>query len=122
MRYPLRASVVYQWRDSNGMERSGRGWTRDVSEEGVLVSSEDRPALGELVDLVLRLPTMRSPIPAPALRMDMKARVIRLVTDAGEGRNLGFAARRGECAGAMEGKSHGSTLSYQSLAAGPRAN
>ena len=122
MRYPLRASVVYRWRDSDGMRRCGRGWTQDVSEEGVLVCSENCPAVGELLDLVLRVPTLRKPAPAPALRMDMKAKVIRILNDTGERKNLGFAARRRDGAGAMESKSERPTLPYHVLAVGPRAN
>jgi hypothetical protein len=122
MRYPLRASVVYRWRDTAGMRRCGRGWTQDVSEEGVLVCSEDCPAVGELLDLVLRVPTLRKPVPAPPLRMDMKAKVIRILNDTGERKNLGFAARRRDGAGAKEGKSERPTLPYQAFAVGPRAN
>ena len=122
MRYPLRASVVYRWRDSDGMRRSGRGWTQDVSEEGVLVCSEDCPAVGELLDLALRVPTLRTPVPAPALRMDMKAKVIRILSEAGEGKNLGFAARRRDGARALESKSERPTLPYRALALGLRAN
>ena len=122
MRYPLRASVVYRWRDSDGMRRCGRGWTQDVSEEGVLVCSENCPAVGELLDVALRVPTLRTPVPAPALRMDMKAKVIRILSEAGEGKNLGFAARRRDGARALESKSERPTLPYRALALGLRAN
>ena len=105
MRYPLRASVIYRWRDGDGMERRGKGWTHDLSEEGVMVSSDNCPALGEPVDLVLRVPTTRSPMPAPALRMNMKARVVRLESPGAEGKNLGFAVHRRDCAGALESTS-----------------
>lgn len=94
MRYPLRASIVYRWRDGEGMERRGRGWTQDISEEGVLVSSENCPAVGDSVDLILRVPSLRSPVPAPTLRMDMSAKVVRVLTDAQDGKNLGFAVRK----------------------------
>jgi len=122
MRYPLRASVVYRWRDSDGTRRCGRGWTQDVSEGGVLVCSENCPAVGELLDLALRVPTLRTPVPAPALRMDMKAKVIRILNDTGEGKNLGFAARRRDGAGAMESKSEHPTLPFHAVALGLRAN
>jgi len=122
MRYPLRASVAYRWRDANGTERCGRGWTQDLSEEGVMVSSDNCPALGEPVDLVLRVPTTRSPMPAPALRMNMKARVVRLESPGAEGKNLGFAVHSRDCAGPMESKSQRSTLSYLGSGAGLRAN
>lgn len=94
MRYPLRASIVYRWRDEKGIERRGRGWTQDVSEEGVLVSSDNCPAVGDCVDLILRVPSLRTPVPAPTLRMDMNAKVVRVLTDAHEGKNLGFAVRK----------------------------
>jgi hypothetical protein len=122
MRYPLRAAVVYRWRDADGTERCGRGRTQDLSEEGVMVSSENCPAVGEPVDLVLRVPTTRSPVPAPPLRMNMKARVVRLQGEGTEGKNLGFAVHRWDCAGATESKSQRPTLSYVGLGAGLRAN
>jgi len=56
------------------------------------------------------------------LRMQMKARVIRILNDTVEGKNFGFAARRRDGAGAMEGNPQRSTSPYHALAAGPRAN
>jgi len=54
--------------------------------------------------------------------MDLKAKVIRILNDTGEGKNLGFAARRRDGAGAMESRSEHPTLPYHALALGLRAN
>jgi hypothetical protein len=48
--------------------------------------------------------------------MDMKAKVIRILSDTGEGKNLGFAARRRDGARALESKSEQPTLPYHALA------
>ena len=93
IRYPLRASIAYQWRDSQGLERRGRGWTQNVSEQGALVSSDNCPASGDFVDLMLRVPSLRTAVPAPTFRMEMNAKVVRVLKDMRDGRDLGFAVR-----------------------------
>jgi hypothetical protein len=94
MRYPLRASICFWWRDPDGANRQGKGWTRNVSEEGALISTPNCPAQGDQVDLVLRIPVGRSPIPVSAFRMDMKAEVVRLLLDSTGKKICGFAVRK----------------------------
>ena len=94
MRYPLRASIVYRWTDGAGVERRGRGWTENVSEEGVLVSTDICPEVGALINLRLRVRSLRVPKTTASLRMEMNARVVRVVNEAQEGKELGFAARK----------------------------
>lgn len=94
MRYPVRASLTFCWRDADGSNRQGKGWTRNISEEGALIASAKCPAQGDQVDLVLQLPPGRSATPSSVFRMDMKAEVVRLLLDS-SGRNIrGFAVRK----------------------------
>jgi len=95
MRYPLRASISFWWRDPDGSNRQGRGWTRNVSEEGALISTLTCPAQGDQIDLVLQIPAAgRPPMPASAFRMDMKAEVVRLLLDSTGKKIRGFAVRK----------------------------
>jgi hypothetical protein len=50
------------------------------------VSSGNCPATGDFVDLMLR-------VPAPALRMEMNAKVVRVLKDMHDGKDMGFAVR-----------------------------
>jgi len=96
MRYPLRAAISFWWRDEDGSNRRGRGWTRNVSEEGALIATRDCPAQGDQVVLVLQIPAGRSPVPASTFRMDMKAEVVRLLLDSSGRKIQGFAVRKRE--------------------------
>jgi hypothetical protein len=91
IRYPLRAPIAYQWRNGQGQEQRGRGWTQNVSEQGALVSSDKCPAAGDLVNLTLRVPPLRTAVPAPTMRMGMSAKVVRVLKDMRDGKDLGFA-------------------------------
>jgi PilZ domain len=94
MRYPVRACITYRWRDCQGVERRGRGWTQNISEGGALVSSSSCPGVGDLVDLKLKVPTSRAQATGSSLRMEMNASVVRVLIEAEKGRNWGFAVRR----------------------------
>jgi len=94
MRYPLRASISFWWRDADGSNRQGKGWTRNVSEEGALISTLNCPAQGDQVDLLLQLPMGRSPVAPSTIRMDMKAEVVRLLLDSSGKKIRGFAVRK----------------------------
>jgi len=94
MRYPVRASISFWWRDPDGSNRQGKGWTRNVSEEGALISTLHCPAPGDQVDLVLQIPAGRPPIPLSSFRMDMKAEVVRLLLDSTGKKICGFAVRK----------------------------
>lgn len=94
MRYPVRASISFWWRDPDGANRQGKGRTRNVSEEGALISTPHCPAPGDQVDLVLQIPAGRPPIPLSTFRMDMKAEVVRLLLDSTGKKICGFAVRK----------------------------
>ena len=55
IRYPLRTPVIYRWQDTSGLQRRARGWTRDISEAGAYVLSNQCPKKGEFVELTFKL-------------------------------------------------------------------
>jgi hypothetical protein len=118
----VRASIIYRWRDGQGVERRGHGWTQNVSEEGILVNSAICPKVGDLVDLTLRAPVLRSQAPGAPLRMEMNARVVRVVMEAPDGKNLGFAVRRRAFVSAPEENSQPSATWRCSGMTGLRTN
>jgi hypothetical protein len=94
MRYPLRISVDYRWRDSQGTKRGGKGWTRNLSEEGAFVQTRDCPTVHDDVDLVLRIPRLRTSSIVSAMRMTMEGRVVRVERNTEQGLDLGFAVQK----------------------------
>jgi hypothetical protein len=94
MRYPLRILVGYRWRDSHGAKRGGKGWTRNLSEEGAFVQTRDCPAEHEDVDLFLRIPRLRTSSIVSAMRMTMEGRVVRVERNTEQGIDLGFAIQK----------------------------
>ena len=105
LRYPLRAAIVYRWRDEQGAERQGRGWAQDLSEEGVLVLSENCPKIGDFVELTVRVASPRPPAPSSTLIIDMNGKVIRMLNESGQGKSLGFAVRKRSTGCEVDGKS-----------------
>jgi hypothetical protein len=103
MRYPLRTLIQFQWKTREGLLRQGRGWTRNVSEEGALVTSTECPLVGDLVELTLRVPG-KSKTGPPAFSMTMRGEVVRVVVES-SGRNVcGFAIERRDAAGKKDTK------------------
>ncbi len=93
IRYPLRNSVLYLW-EHDGIKRRGRGRTKDVSEEGLYVSSRNCPQQGDSVNLVFRLAPRSPGTPQPTVRMEMQASVLRIDRDQNDGEEIGFAVLR----------------------------
>jgi hypothetical protein len=93
IRYPLRNSVLYRW-ERDGVQQRGRGWTKDVSEEGIYVSSRNCPQEGDSVNLVFRLSRRSSEAPQLSARLEMQARVLRIDRDHTCGEDIGFAVLR----------------------------
>jgi PilZ domain len=94
MRYPLRTPITFRWSHTDGSSRHGKGWTRNVSEEGALISTANCPSEGDQVDLVLQIPAGCPAIPTSIFRMDMKAEVVRLLLDSSRKKICGFAVRK----------------------------
>jgi hypothetical protein len=101
IRYPLRNSVLYLW-EHDGVRRKGRGWTKDVSEEGVYVNSRNCPQQGDPVSLVFRLSRRSSETPQLAVRMEMQASVLRIDRDHTCGEEIGFAVLRRDSSTAVQ--------------------
>jgi hypothetical protein len=89
IRFPLEASVTFYWKGENGMEQRGAGHSRDISEHGVFVFSDECPPAGTKIGLNILLPEF-SDI-AHGLRMQIEGRVLRVDERQGEQRVCGFA-------------------------------
>jgi hypothetical protein len=46
---------MYRWQDTSGLQRRAKGWTRDISEAGAYVLSNQCPKKGEIVELTFKL-------------------------------------------------------------------
>jgi len=103
MRYPLRILVGYRWKDSHGAKRGGKGWTRNLSEEGAFVETRDCPGEHDRVDLFLRIPRLRTSSIKPAMRMTMEGSVVRVERNTEQGIDLGFAVQRRRVASSDDG-------------------
>ena len=104
MRYPLRTLTHFQWQTRDGLQRQGRGWTRNVSEAGTLVTSSECPMVGDLVELTLRVPGNKNKTSSAAFSMTMRGEVVRVVVEA-SGKNVcGFAIERRDAVGKKDTK------------------
>lgn len=123
IRYPLRAPVIYRWRDNNGLQRRARGWTRDISEAGAYVLSSHCPQKGEVVELKFKLHALREQrTPQGNEHLEMGGEVVRVDVAEIAGEAVGFAVRSKTPAAARQADelSQGSWLS--SLAMGAVCN
>ena len=104
MRYPLRTLTHFQWQTREGLLRQGRGWTRNVSEAGTLITSSECPMVGDLVELTLRVPGNKNKSGSPAFSMTMRGEVVRVIVEA-SGKNVcGFAIERRDATGKKDAK------------------
>jgi hypothetical protein len=94
LRYPLRATIRYQWRNAHGLLCRGKGRARNVSEGGALIVGTNCPARGDLVDLTLRVPRRTWADREYASSLRMTGEVVRLLIDASGKTVCGFAVRR----------------------------
>ena len=94
VRYPLRLCVGYRWKDNDGTKHGSKGWTRNISEEGAFIKAVACPAEEDLVDLLFQMPRDRSLPAVRAVRMTLQARVVRVVRNAEEGIDVGFAVHK----------------------------
>jgi PilZ domain len=96
MRYPLRGVAHYRWWNAQGLLSEGKGWTRNVSEGGILVASRKCPTRGDRIELTLRMPRKGTAVPNPTPPMQMLGEVVREVIDDSGKTICGFAiATRG---------------------------
>ncbi|HXZ11712.1 MAG TPA: PilZ domain-containing protein [Candidatus Sulfotelmatobacter sp.] len=76
VRYALQARVVFQWSAHDGAEKVGRGRTRDISQKGAYIETEDFPPAGTQVAMSIFLPALGGD--ACVLRVDAEGRVVRV--------------------------------------------
>ncbi len=76
VRYALQARVVFQWNAHDGAEKVGRGQTRDISQKGAYIETEDSPPTGTRVAMSIFLPALGGE--ARGLRVDAEGRVVRV--------------------------------------------
>ncbi len=83
MRYPVRASIEYYWRNKQGLLCQGAGLTRNVSGDGALVVSADCPDEGDVVDLTMRVSGTRGTIASPTFSIRMQGEIVRVTRGSG---------------------------------------
>lgn len=107
VRFPLRVSVGFQWGEG-GNKRDGRGWTRNLSEEGAFIETAKCPAEGESVDLLFRIPRARRPTSIRAIRVVMEARVVRVQVeeDTRGAVKVGFAVQKHPTVASQPAQTH----------------
>jgi hypothetical protein len=88
IRYPLETSVVFWWKDENGTYQQNEGRGRDVSDRGAFVFAAACPPVGTAIGLRISLEGFRDA--APALRIEVEGRVLRVEQSRKQG-NSGFA-------------------------------
>lgn len=94
IRYPLRTPVIYRWLDNNGLQRRAKGWTRDISEGGAYILSNQCPQKGELVELKFKLLALREQrTPKNNEHLEMGGEVVRVDVAEIAGVAVGFAVR-----------------------------
>lgn len=94
VRFPLRISVGFHWKEDGGVKKDARGWTRNISEQGAFIETAECPVERDSVNLQFRIPSPRKPWSVRATRMVMEARVVRVESDATTGSRVGFAVQK----------------------------
>jgi len=89
MRYPLETSVVFWWKDENGIYQRNEGRGRDVSDRGAFVFAAACPPVGTSIGLRISLEGF--PDATPALRIEVEGRVLRVEQARSGARSSGFA-------------------------------
>lgn len=82
--------MAFLWKNRGGPRREGEGFTRDLSEGGMFVLTENPPPVGTIVRVDVFFPPFKT---GAALQVKARCEVLRLESSApGETRG-GFAAR-----------------------------
>jgi hypothetical protein len=89
IRYPLRASVHFEWIDPEGKQGRAKGNSRDISEGGAYVVTRACPPVGAHVYLVFRFPYLEG-VPR-LLQLEMNGQVVRAESVPGTKASTGFA-------------------------------
>jgi hypothetical protein len=89
IRYPLDASVLFWWKDENGIYQQNEGRGRDASDQGAFVLAAACPPVG--TGIRLRISIEGFPDSAAALRIEVEGRVLRVEEAWPSGEINGFA-------------------------------
>lgn len=73
-RFPLALAVEYRLLERG--ERSGHGWTSNISSKGILFEIAEQEALSGLIEVVVNWPCVLDGV--CALKLVMKGRVVRI--------------------------------------------
>jgi hypothetical protein len=85
----LEASVVFWWKDENGILKQEQGRGRDASDRGAFIVSAVCPPVGTAIGV--RIFMEGFPDEAAALRIDVEGRVLRVERSKASAGNSGFA-------------------------------
>jgi len=85
----LEASVVFWWKDENGILKQEQGRGRDASDRGAFIVSPACPPLGTAIGLTIFMEGL--PDEAAALRIEVEGRVLRIERSEASAGNSGFA-------------------------------
>ena len=88
-RYDLSASVAFFWKNQGGSRHDGEGFTRDLSEGGMFVFTDNPPPVGTIVRIDVFFPPFKT---GAALQVKAKCEVLRLESSAAGETRGGFAA------------------------------
>jgi hypothetical protein len=89
MRYPVKAPVLFRWKDAQGNEHQGEGTSRDISETGAYVLTALSPPLG--ADIDLRISFMALPNATTTEPVQLDGKVLRVEQIAVGRGTAGFA-------------------------------
>lgn|SRR5690349_21641907 len=87
MRYQLDLPVTFRWKDEQGQQRVGAGFTHDVSARGLFIFSDDVPEQDRWLSCEIKLPRLRESGCVPVM---VAGRVVRKGTGT-DWRKRGFA-------------------------------
>ncbi len=87
-RFRLRCNVTFTWRNEHGVLNATTGIARDISVNGMFVSSQDSPWIGSMAEVTVEMPS-RGPF-GQAMQLHGIGRVVRVVRD-GEGSGFAMA-------------------------------
>ena len=87
-RFDLTAPVTYTWTEQDGICRTERGSTRDVSECGLFVLTDSFPPVGAVIQFEVAF-SFRD---ESQMRMKVEGKVVRIDADGGAKKVRGFAA------------------------------
>ena len=76
MRYPVKETVSFWWKDEHGNKRHGEGTSRDISETGAFVHAPVCPPVGAHVELRVFFAQLAEGTRLP--RMKLEGRVLRV--------------------------------------------